>query len=114
VIGRTRLLARLATLFGALGPMVAGPAVAKTVVNCGGAALLGGAQLLCSHLDPRAPGQLCTFSWALATATNQTQVVQGSFFLPPGASNMEVYEGAGFVRAISGPIVVCQGQHASP
>src|ERR1700761_4160278 len=83
------------------------PCLAKTVVNCGGAALLGGAQLLCSHMDPSAPAQLCTFSWALATAANQTQVVQGSFLLPPGVSNMMVYESGGFVRAVSGPIVLC-------
>ncbi len=86
------------------------PALAKTIVSCGGAALLGGAQLLCSHVDPKEPPQLCTFSWALATAANQTQVVQGSFLLPPGASNIEVYQGAGFAHAMSGPIVLCQGK----
>jgi hypothetical protein len=110
-----RLLTRLAARFGGLCPIAAaGSALAKTVVNCGGAALLGGAQLLCSHLDPRAPAQICTFSWALATATNQTQIVQGSFLMPPGASNVEVYEGTGFVRAVSGPIVICQGRRGSP
>jgi hypothetical protein len=114
VSGRLRILTRLARL-GAVWPIAAaGPALAKTVVNCGGAALLGGAQLLCSHLDPHAPAQLCTFSWALATATNQTQIVQGSFLLPPGASNVEEYEGAGFVRAVSGPIVICHGRRGSP
>jgi hypothetical protein len=86
------------------------PAIAKTIVSCGGAALLGGAQLLCSHLDPREPPQLCTFSWALATPANQIQVIQGSFLLPPGASNFEVYQGAGFAHAMSGPIVLCQGK----
>lgn len=86
------------------------PALAKTIVSCGGAALLGGAQLLCSHLDPREPPQLCTFSWALATSANQTQVVEGSFLLPPGVSNVEVYQGAGFVHAMSNPIVLCQGK----
>jgi hypothetical protein len=109
-----RRVTRLAARFSAFWPVVAGPALGKTVVNCAGAALLGGAQLLCSHLDPRAPAQLCTFSWALATATNQTQIVQGSFLLPPGVSNMEVYEGAGFVRAVSGPIVMCQGRRGNP
>jgi hypothetical protein len=89
---------------------VARPALAKTIVSCGGAALLGGAQLLCSHVDPREPPQLCTFSWALATPSNQTQVIQGSFLLPSGASNVEVYEGAGFVHAMSEPIVLCQGK----
>ena len=61
-------------------------AAARPAVSCGGAALLGGAQLLCSQVDPKAPAQLCTFRWALATPANQTQVVSGSFLLPPGAS----------------------------
>jgi hypothetical protein len=90
------------------------PAFAKTIVSCGGAALLGGAQLLCSHTDPGEPAQLCTFSWALATSTNQTQVVEGSFLLPPGASNVQVYQGGGFTHAMSEPIVLCQGKHRAP
>ena len=90
------------------------PALAKSAVSCGGAALIGGAQLLCSHVDPKAPAQLCTFSWALATATNQTQVVSGSFLLPPGVSNFQVYEGSGFTHAMSGPIVLCQGKRPAP
>lgn len=90
------------------------PALAKTIVNCGGAALLGGAQLLCSHMNPREPAQLCTFSWALATQNNQTQVVQGSFLLQPGASNMQVYQGSGFAHAMSEPIVLCQGKRRAP
>jgi hypothetical protein len=90
------------------------PAFANSAVSCGGAALLGGAQMLCSHVDPRAPAQLCTFTWALATATNQTQVVQGSFLLPPGASNVQVYQSGGFTHAMSGPIVLCQGKRRSP
>jgi hypothetical protein len=97
------------------GPLAAlGPAFAKTIVSCGGAALLGGAQLMCSHIDPAEPAQLCTFSWALATASNQTQVIQGSFLLPPGASNVQVYEGSGFLHAMSEPIVLCQGRHRAP
>ena len=87
-----------------------GPVLAKSAVSCGGAALIGGAQLLCSHVDPKAPAQLCTFSWALATTANQTQVVSGSFLLPPGVSNFQVYEGSGFTHAMSGPIVLCQGK----
>src|ERR1700761_4118413 len=101
IFARAWPLAAVASLGGA------SPCLAKTVVNCGGAALLGGAQLLCSHLDPSAPTQTCTFSWTLATAANQTQVVQGSFLLQPGVSNMMVYESGGFVRAVSGPIVLC-------
>jgi hypothetical protein len=92
----------------------AGPAFAKSIVSCGGAALLGGAQLLCSHTDPAEPAQLCTFSWALATSTNQTQVVEGSFLLPPGASNVQVYQAGGFAHAMSEPIVLCQGKHRAP
>src|SRR5271155_4558842 len=85
--------------------MAPGPAFAKAAVSCGGAALLGAVQLLCSHVDPAAPAQVCTFSWALATPDNRTQVVGGSFLLPPGASNVQEYQGAGFVRAMSEPIV---------
>ena len=86
------------------------PAVAKSVVSCGGAALISGAQLLCSHLDPKAPAQLCTFSWALATVANRTQVVTGSFLLSAGASNVQVYQGSGFSHAMSNPIIMCQGR----
>ena len=92
----------------------AGPALAKPAVSCGGAALLGGAQLMCSQVDPKAPAQLCTFRWALATPANQTQVVSGSFLLPPGASNVEVYSAGGFSHARSPPIVLCQGRRRAP
>lgn len=109
---RRRLLLRIICLGVAL--TAGGPAFAKTVVNCGGAALISGAQLLCSHTDPTAPAQLCTFSWALATLANQTQVVSGSFLLPPGASNFQVYQGAGFAHAMSDPIVLCQGKRRAP
>lgn len=91
-----------------------GSAAARPAVSCGGAALIGGAQLLCSHVDPKAPPQSCTFSWALATPTNQTQIVSGSFLLPPGASNVQVYQGAGFLHAMSEPIVLCQGRRRAP
>lgn len=86
------------------------PALAGSIVNCGGAALLGGAQLVCSHTDPKAPPQLCTFSWALATADNQTRVVSGSFLIQTGIANLQVYQGAGFVHAMSEPIILCQGK----
>ena len=72
-------------------------AAARPAFSCGGAALLGGAQLICSHVDPKAPAQICTFSWALATTANQVQVVSGSFLLPPGASNV-VRNGCGVAR----------------
>ena len=113
--GDRRVLAMLLTCAGGALPIAAvGPALAKTIVSCGGAALLGGAQLLCSHVDPKEPAQLCTFSWALATTANQTQVVQGSFLIQPGVSNLQVYESGGFAHAMSGPIVLCQGKHRAP
>lgn len=90
--------------------LAASPALAKSAVSCGGAVLLGGVQLLCSHVDPSAPAQVCNYSWALATPSNQTQVVEGSFLIPPGVSNLMVYQGGGFVRALSEPIVLCQGK----
>ena len=108
-----RLLAQLLACAGAF-LAIGGPVFAKTIVQCGGAVLLGGAQLLCSHADPQEPAQLCTFSWALATPANQTQVVSGSFLLPPRSSNVEVYQGSGFAHAMSGPIVLCQGKRRAP
>ncbi len=86
------------------------PAFARTVVNCAGAALVGGAQLICSHVDPRSPAQLCTYSWALATTSNQTQVIEGTFLIAPGANNVTIYQGVGFSHAMSNPIVMCQGK----
>jgi hypothetical protein len=94
----------------ALSIAAAGPAAASSVVSCDGEALLSGALLFCSHLDPKQPPQLCTFSWTLATPANRSQIVEGTFLLPPGSSNVQVYEGAGFIRAMSGPIVLCQGK----
>ena len=52
--------------------------------------------------------------WALATPANQIQVVNGSFLLPPGSSNVQVYEASGFARASSEPIVMCQGKRRAP
>ena len=96
---------------GVLAPLLAvSPALAKTIVSCGGAALLGGVQLLCSHVEPTAPAQICSYSWALATPMNQTQIVEGSFLISPGTSNLTVYQGGGFARALSEPIVLCQGR----
>lgn len=111
--GRKRIFLKVAALAAGLAP-VAGPAFAASAVSCGGAALLSGAELLCSHVNARAPAQLCTYSWALTTTANQTQVVSGSFLLEPGASNVQVYAGGGFIRAVSGPIVVCQGKRGKP
>jgi hypothetical protein len=91
---------------------VSHPAAAKPAVNCAGAVLAGGAELLCSHVLPQAPTQLCTYSWALATSANQIKVVNGSFLLPPGSSNVDVYQASGYARASSEPIVMCQGKRA--
>ncbi len=102
---------RIGTLLaGSPALLAASPAFTKQIVSCGGAVLLGGAQLLCSHVEPSAPAQICTFSWALATPANQTQVVKGSFLIPPGTSNFTAYQASGFVRALSEPIVLCQGK----
>jgi hypothetical protein len=87
------------------------PAAAKDAVSCGGAAMLGGAQLNCSHVEPKAPPQFCTYSWALHTLAGDQKVVDGSFMLPPGASNVQVYQGSGFDSALSNPIVICRGGH---
>lgn len=91
--------------------LTTGSVRAESPVSCAGIAMLGGAQLLCSQADPQAPTQLCTFSWALVTETNATQIVEGSFLLPVGASNVQIYQGSGFNRASSNPIVLCHGEH---
>ena len=86
-----------------------GIAAAKDVVSCGGAAMLGGAQLNCSHVEPKAPPQFCTYSWDLHTSAGDQKIVEGTFLLPPGASNVTVYQGSGFDSALSNPIVICRG-----
>ncbi|MDG4897070.1 hypothetical protein P9272_26235 [Mesorhizobium sp. WSM4976] len=87
------------------------PAAAKDAVSCGGAAMLGGAQLNCSHVQPKAPPQSCTFSWALHTTAGDEKIVEGSFSLQPGATNVQVYQGSGFDSALSNPIVICRDSH---
>lgn len=84
-------------------------AVAAQPFACGGAALAGGAQLLCSHTDPKAPAQSCNFSWALETTEDEVQVVEGTFLLAPGSSNLVVYQGFGFESPLANPIIVCEG-----
>ena len=86
-------------------------AAAPRFVNCGGAAMLGAALLNCSHLAPAKPAQLCNFSWSLLQVGNVPQVVSGSFLLPPGASNAQVYQGAGYVAALASPVILCQDQN---
>jgi hypothetical protein len=106
IMRRSALIAATTILVGAS----VAPVFAKSPVVCGGAALLSGAQLLCSHVDPTQPAQLCTYSWALATPANQVQVVSGSFLLQPKMSNVQVYSAGGFAHAMSEPIVLCQGK----
>ncbi len=91
-------------------PVASSAIAAPSPVRCNGAALSGGAQMLCSHTQPRAPAQTCTYSWALVTLENQTNVVSGSFLIQPGASQRQVYRGSGFDHAAFPPIVLCQPQ----
>jgi hypothetical protein len=93
-----------------VGLSAASAASAKAPFTCGGFAMLGGAQLLCSHLDPMAPAQICNFSWSLMSAATGPTVVSGSFLLPPGIANATVYQGNGFAYALTSPIVLCQGR----
>lgn len=87
-----------------------GTARARAPFICAGAALAGGAELLCSQTDPDAPAQTCSFSWTLMTTANRQSVVGGSFLLPVGVTNAVVYQGAGFAYALSNPVVLCQGR----
>lgn len=91
--------------------LAAGSAHAEgKAVNCAGMAMLGGAQLVCSHVAPKAPTQFCTYSWSLHSTEAGQQIVEGSFMLPPGAKNVTVYQGSGFDSAYSNPIVLCRGR----
>ncbi len=88
----------------------ASQAEATQPVVCGGAAMQGGAQLMCSHTDPDKPTQFCTFSWDLMRSDNSSQIVEGSFLIPPDAANVQVYQGSGFASQITAPIVLCRGK----
>ena len=90
------------------------PVLAREPCSCGGAGMAGGAELLCSHTDPQAPAQVCSFSWTLMTSANQQSVVNGSFLLPPGVQNAIVYQGSGYAYALSTPVVLCQGRSDVP
>jgi hypothetical protein len=85
-------------------------ASAEHAVDCGGVVMLGAAQLNCSHIEPKASAQFCTFSWSLDPPNGDLRVVEGSFLISPGASNVMVYQGSGFDSALSNPIVVCRGK----
>ena len=103
------LIASLVALSLAPGAARAGPAF-----SCGGFAQLGGAQLLCSHVDPAAPTQVCTYSWTLTATGGSPSVVQGSFMLTRGQQNVTVYQGNGFADALAPPVVLCQGRKDGP
>jgi hypothetical protein len=91
--------------------LIAGQAgAAGKAVECAGMAMLGGAQLVCSHVDANAPAQFCTYSWSLHSTDNGQQTIEGSFMLSPGARNITVYQGSGFDSAYSNPIVLCRGR----
>ena len=89
---------------------IPGNLLAREPFTCAGAAMAGGAELLCSHTDPAAPAQTCSFSWTLMTSTNQQSVVSGSFVLPTGVQNSIVYQASGYGYALSMPVVLCQGR----
>ena len=106
---RTAALIGLSAVCAALHGTVSRAEAAQPVV-CGGAAMQGGAELMCSHTDPDKPTQFCTFTWDLMRNDNSTQVVQGSFLIPPGAANVQEYQGSGFASQITAPIVICRGK----
>ncbi len=104
-----RLAARLfAGLFLAMAG--ATPVLARAAFSCAGMALNGGAELLCSHTDPDAPTQVCSFGWYLMDSASRPSMVTGSFSLPRGVANSVVFEGNGYAYALSSPIVLCQGR----
>ena len=102
--------AKGAALLLGLAALPGAPALGRAPFTCAGMAAAGGAELLCSHTDPDAPAQTCTFSWTLMTVANQQSVISGSFVLPTGVENSAVYQGSGFAYALSTPIVLCQGR----
>ena len=109
-LGRTGLKAKGAAFAFGLAVLPGTPALARAPFSCAGMAVAGGAELLCSHTDPDAPTQTCSFSWTLMTVGNQQSVVSGSFVLPTGVANSVVYQGSGFAYALSSPVVLCQGR----
>jgi hypothetical protein len=100
------------TVAGFVSLLPAAPAAAASPVSCGGAVMMNAAELLCSHLDPHGPPQLCTYSWALLKTDSSTKVAQGSFLLPPGVANMQIYTANGFLNALTPPIIICQSKPA--
>ncbi len=89
-------------------------AMAAPAFACSGFAILGGAQIVCSHTDPDAPAQICTFSWTMMSTHVGQTVVTGSFLLTPGLTNATVFQGNGFAYALASPIILCQGRKTDP
>ena len=95
-------------------PGAARYACAEPRVACGGAVMLGAAQLACSYPAEASSPQFCTFSWSLTGAEGMVSVVQGSFSVTPGTENASVYQGAGFSSALGDPVLFCQPLAPSP
>ena len=93
--------------------LVATPACARPAFSCAGFALLGGAQLVCSHVDPEAPPQTCNFSWSLLSGNGQS-IVTGAFVLAPGVTNATVFQGTGYTATLANPVVLCQAAQYNP
>ena len=88
-------------------------AQARPAFSCAGFALLGGAQLICSHLDPEAPAQTCNFSWSLMSGSGPS-IVTGAFVLAPGVANDTVFQGSGYTSTLTNPVVLCQSARPKP
>lgn len=112
VLFLTRAILTLAIGIMGLGTIASPAGAGSSPVSCGGAAMLGGAQLMCSHVDRKAPAQFCTFSWSLKTTQQTSRIIDGSFLLLPGTTNRQVYSGSGFDSQMSQPIILCQGKRS--
>ena len=97
----------------ALLPLSAGAALAaEKAVTCAGQALEGAAALYCSSAPAPAPTQLCSYRWTLLQEAGAVTTVQGSFMLPPGAINQQIYQASGFQNALSEPVILCRPMSA--
>ena len=88
-----------------------GAARAESPFRCVGFAQAGAAEILCSHTDPEAPPQTCSFSWTLMATANRPSVVSGSFLLVRGVTNSVVYQGSGVADPRGHPVGVWPGPH---
>lgn len=97
-------LIKLAVMF---APSVA--LASEPTFNCAGAAMAGGAQMICSSLLPDR-AQDCSYSWTLQTMDGAPSVVDGSFRLAATESGVTVYQGMGFSTALGTPVVLCHAE----